>query len=382
MPVPVMIPRATISLGEGTLLKWFKAEGDLVSQGEVLFEMETDKAVTEVPSPADGMLLRILTSGGLVKVEEVVGWIGWPGETVDPNYLKPKESKTAVQSPAGSQSASSQPVAGPKIMATPAARRRAAELGVGLASVAGTGPGGRVTQEDVERTSLSLREASQEPSSASDRTALIQNLTHTWQTVPHIHISRRLDAGGLAHARKHLASKMGTSITDLILYALSRLLPRFPELTQVWNEQHLQAASQMSLAFAVDTSRGVVAPVIAGADKLSLDALAQKREALTEAARGFRLKLPEVQGGVFTLTNLGMEGVDFFAPILNTPQTAILAVGRMAQEPVVVDGSLGIGWRMWTNLTLDHRAADGAYAARFLEALQQEFNALSGSVVS
>jgi pyruvate dehydrogenase E2 component (dihydrolipoamide acetyltransferase) len=340
MPTPVIVPKATLSMETGEIVKWLKVEGDAVRKDELLFELETDKAIVEVPSPADGVLLRVLISAGPAKVEQVVGWIGKQGEPVQTNSTR--------------------------VMATPAARRRASELGVELSAVTGTGPGGRITQEDVEKLPTRSGPAEQH------RSTLIRHLTAAWQ-VPHIHISRELDAGGLIATRR---DRPGLSVTDLLLYALSRLLPEFGQLTQFWRGEKLEPAAQIHLAFAVDTPRGVVTPVIRNIGELSLEDIGNHRRRLSEAAREHRLRPDEIEGGVFTLTNLGMHEVDFFAPVINAPQTAILATGRVKQQPVVIDNAVGVGWRMWANLALDHRVADGAYAARFLAQLQDRLNRL------
>ena len=177
-------------------------------------------------------------------------------------------------------------------------------------------------------------------------------------------------------AKKKLADTE-VSVTDLLLHLLAMLLPRFPQLSQVWKGDELIPATETNLAFAVDTDRGVVAPVISGANALTLKERIQKRRQLADAARTHRLRLVQLQGGVFTLTNLGMQQVDFFAPLINSPQTAILAIGKMRQVPVVTNGVVCVGWRMWANLAVDHRAADGMAAAQFLEQLQMEVGQLT-----
>jgi pyruvate dehydrogenase E2 component (dihydrolipoamide acetyltransferase) len=361
---------------EGSILRWLINEGESVTRDSLLFELETDKAILEVPAPAEGVLLKIMTGTGPVRVEQVVGWIGAPGESIKP--------ATA----AGSAEAASEPFRAPEPVpsplfratspSTPAARRRAAELGLELAGIAGSGPGGRITQEDVERAAAG-RTAGIEPSIPSPRPRgeLARAVTVAWQTVPHIHISRRLEADGIARASEQLRSRH-ISVTDLLLFALSRLLPSFPDLTQTWDGDRLAPASAMHIAFAVDTKDGVVTPVIQDAASLTLDEIGGRRQELAGAARAHRVRLADLSGGVFTLTNLGMEGADFFAPIINSPQTSILATGRMMQEPIVRGGSVEVGWRMWANLALDHRVSDGVMGARFLAKLQERTNQLSG----
>lgn len=372
MPVPVIIPKATISMDEAVIIKWLKSEGDVVAKDDLLFEMETDKAILEVAAPATGVLLRILTPQGSVKVEQVVGWIGQPGEAIETPADAP--AATVASEPNLSAPAPEERRATTAPLATPAARRRARELGIDLTKVAAAGR--VIKEEDVER-------ALQAPIPnlnrlLEERKPLIQRLSGTWRGVPHIHIARWIDAQKLIEASKR--SAQGISITDFMLFALAKVLPCFPELTMTWSGDQLQPATSMNLAFAVDTDRGVVAPVLRDAGSLSLNQLSQRRAALTEAARTHRLRLQELEGGVFTLTNLGTEGVDFFAPVLNAPQTAILAIGRAAQHAVVVNGAVGIGWRMWANLAVDHRVTDGALAGRFLAQLQDWINRLPQEV--
>lgn len=333
MPVPITIPKATITMEEAQLLSWVKAEGDRVAKDDPLFEMETDKAVMEVPALDDGVLLKIVTSSGSVRPDQVVGWLGNAGEQIE-----------AAPAPVKN-----------RIAASPAARRRALELSVDLASVTGTGPDGRIIQEDVERTAPATPAID-----LSRRKTLIQRLTATWRSVPHFHVARKIDAEPL------LRRQAGVSITDLLLYALARLLPRHPALCHVWTGETLTAATGMHLSFAVDAERGVIAPVIRDAGRLSIAALSTERKRLAELARLGRLSAADLDGGVFTLTNLGTAGVDFFTPVIHHPQTAILATGRIVQEPVVADGVIGMGSRMWLNLAVDHRVADGAPAGRFL----------------
>jgi pyruvate dehydrogenase E2 component (dihydrolipoamide acetyltransferase) len=374
MPVPVIISKATISMEEGSILKWFKTEGEAVEEHELLFEMETDKAVVEVAAPAAGVVLRILAAEGPVKVGAVVGWIGQPGDSIELAADVPPPVSESVEIPPARAKPESQPK---KILATPAARRRAGELGLALENVQSSSPGGRIAQEDVERAAARRAAVTEQTAPRfGDRRPLIQRLTTTWRSVPHIHVARLLDADGLMEAWK--IPRDGTpSVTDLLLQLLVSLLPPFPELSMVWEGDELVRALQLNLAFAVDTDRGVVAPVIMAANTLDLKERIKKRRELTEAARAHRLRPEDIQGGVFTLTNLGMEGVDFFAPLINAPQTAILATGRLKQEPVVRNGVVSVGWRMWVNLAVDHRVTDGMAAARFLEHLQIELGQLS-----
>lgn len=351
-------------------MRWLLGEGETVNTQSVLFELETDKAIVEVPSPAPGVLLKILSPSGPVKVDAVVGWIGAPGESFGDKATEERLDGGDSREPAAP---GPHPEARISTPSTPAARRRARELGVELSTLAGSGPNGRITQEDVERAARTNVDPQQR--NERGRGELMRNLTHTWQTVPHIHISRQLDGDALAELSDRVRG-LHISLTDLLLFALSRLLPAFPELTRTWQNERLVPASGMHISFAVDTGDSVVAPVIRNISSLPAEQISQRRRELTDMAREQRMKLSDLQDGVFTLSNLGMSGADFFAPIVAWPQTAILAVGRLAQEPVVRHGSIEVGWRMWANIALDHRAVDGVPGARFLAALQDSLNQL------
>lgn len=344
---------------EAELITWLIAEGAPVKKDLPIFELETDKAIVEVPSPADGVLLKIVTQSGLVRVDDVVGWVGLEGETIDPFTPPPARE---ITSPAAAPTI---PTVGDiaaegRIRATPAARRVAAERGIDLGTVMGTGPEGRITQQDIERAVASPKIRSK---------TLVKKLITTWHTVPHIHVARKISVDALE--QRHLAMRpMGTSITDLLLQTLAKVLPKYPELTSFWDGDSLRLAKDLSIAFAVDTDRGVVAPVIRSASKRDIADITKERKRLTEAARAARLNPSDLESGVFTLTNLGMAGADFFAPIVNHPQVAILAAGRILREPVVKENQIVVGARMWLNLALDHRVADGVVAGRFLVDLE------------
>jgi pyruvate dehydrogenase E2 component (dihydrolipoamide acetyltransferase) len=345
----------------------------------VLFEMETDKAVVEVGAPSTGVLLKVMASQGLVKVGAVVGWIGQPGDPIEETAGVHAFLEEGAPSPPVRSAVEPRPA---RILATPAARKRASELGISLEKARSTTPGERITQEDVERAAGVNAELSKKSAARlGDRKVLIERLVNTWRSVPHIHIASYLDVSGLVEAKKKLADRE-ISVTDLLLHLLALLMPRFPQLSQVWKGDELVAATETNLAFAIDTDRGVVAPVISGANVLSLKARSQKRRELGDAARTHRLRPQQLQGAVFTLTNLGMQDVDFFAPVINAPQTAILATGKIRQVPVVANGVVCVGWRMWANLAVDHRAADGMAAAEFLKQLQIEVGQLTKTLDS
>jgi pyruvate dehydrogenase E2 component (dihydrolipoamide acetyltransferase) len=384
MLTEVTIPKLTITMEGGTVLRWLKEEGKPVAKEEVLFELETDKAVTEVPSPADGILKAILVSEGEVQVGAVVGFVG--------DLSDPLPESITLHSQNESKAGSSQPAPSPPrqssatkqaLRATPAAKRRAKELGVDIALVEATGPEGRITQEDVEGAATRFDEKGRKPTPAGSlRPIIAEHVSLAWRTVPHIHIGGELRATGLRQslgkARHDLSADV--SVTDLLLYSVASLLPKFPALNTVWQGEKPVPQEEVRLAFAVKTERGVVAPVLQFVDPLTLQVVSAERKRLLEAALSRDLSPSDMEGGTFTVTNLGMYPVDFFVPIINFPQSAILATGRIRDRVEFCDGSPVTVSSMWVNLAVDHRVADGAEAAEFLGELEKTFDALEGRI--
>ena len=381
MITPIEIPKLTLTMDGGTLVKWLKQEGEAVEKDELLFELETDKTLVEVSSPAHGLLKKILVREGTVTVGMTVAFIGEAADRL-PDVAADASTGGPAMGRVSSPDTERPPLAGmDKVRATPAARRRARELGLSLGSLAGTGPEGRITEEDVERQGA--HSAGRPPSPLGDHRRLIAERTsNTWRTVPHIHIGGDLAAGGILQALQNGRKLLGPglSITDLLLYATASLLGEFKMLNALWRGSQIQPQSRIHLAFAVQTDFGVMVPVIHDADRLSLEALSTKRKKLTEQARMRHLDLAELEGGTFTLTNLGMYPVDFFAPLINHPQTAILATGRIRQVPAVRGTEITAEWRMWANLAIDHRVGDGATAAQFLRRMEESFEALASRI--
>jgi len=370
----VEIPKMTLTMDSATLVKWLKQEGEPVEKDESLFELETDKTVVEVPSPGRGLLKKILIRDGVVEVGKTVAFIGDASDRL-PEVAEKKGGKSTGIRASTRTAPPFQPAQVSGGRATPAARRRARELGLNLDKLEGTGPEGRITQEDVER----LASAGQSPSPVEDHRRLIRERTsHAWRTVPHIHIGGDLVARGIKLALEsgRAATSSALSITDLLLYATASLLGEFKVLNAIWRNDQLQVQPHIHLAFAVQTDFGVVAPVIQHADRLSLAELSAKRKNLMERALMRRLNLAELSDGTFTVTNLGMYPVDFFAPVINEPQTAILATGRVRQVAAVRGTQISPEWHMWANLAVDHRAADGATAAQFLRKLEESIETL------
>ena len=381
MLTEVAIPKLTITMEGGKLLRWLKQEGASVAKDEVLFELETDKAVAEVPSPADGILRTILVPEGEVQVGTIVGFVGDLNDPIPEAATRPAKPGPEAATPSPSApSLSPQGAAAPRILrATPAAKRRAKELGVDITLVRATGPEGRITQEDVERAAATGVEKEEAPTPAGDlRPIISEHVSRAWHIVPHIHIGGEIRAAGLraalGKARKQVAADI--SVTDLLLYSVAAALPKFPSLNTVWQADKPIPQKGVHLAFAVQTERGVVAPVLQDADRRTLREISAERKRLREASLNRQLRPTDLEGGTFTLTNLGMFPVDFFIPIISHPQSAILATGRIRDRVEIHNGVPQDVPSMWANVAVDHRVADGATAAEFLRELEKVLDSL------
>jgi pyruvate dehydrogenase E2 component (dihydrolipoamide acetyltransferase) len=244
-------------------------------------------------------------------------------------------------------------------VASPAARRIAAERGLDLRQVSGSGPGGRIMARDLEQAPAAVPAP---PSGATGlRDAVIANITASWQQIPHIHIGGELAADGLAQAKR--SAREGTTLTDLLVLALVQALQEVPELNG--------GSPRVNVALAVATPQGVVAPVLRDAAALTLDRISTERARLVAAARAGTSERRDLAGGTITLSNLGAYPVDFFAPVVSGPQAAMVATGRLAEKPVAVNGMLAVRHRLWVNVAIDHTKADGEAGARFLAALER-----------
>lgn len=368
----VTIPKLTLTMEGGTLVQWLKGEGQHVERDEPLFELETDKALTEVSAPVSGVLSKIVVREGSVGCGAAVGLIAEDAaEQADAN-TSPQQESGGAETPLGAAEPRSTGSRSDRLIrVTPAARRRAGELGVDIHVIRGSGPGGRVTQEDVEQAARKV--STSVP--ASFRGAIAERVTHAWRTVPHIHIGGELSAAGLRPALDcaRLKSRPGITITDLLLFAVASILKKFPALNSVWVGERAEIQERVHLSFAVETDAGVITPVIHDADRRTLPELANERQRLMARARERRVDLQELEGGTFTVTNLGMYPVDFFVPIINYPQSAILAAGRLRDHVEIRDKTPHIAPRMWVNLAVDHRVADGTLAAKLLKDLELLF---------
>jgi len=390
MAISVVMPALEMAQETGKLLAWRKKEGESVTKGEPLLEIETDKAVVEVEAPGDGILAGITADvGAVIPVGETIAWLVAPGE-------KPPAKSAATAAPAArASSAPERTVAAAAVVATqhagaapqisPKARRLAKELGVDISAIRGTGPDGIITSEDVQcaadakGTGGSV--AAAVPGSAGVEALsqiarlMAERTTQSWTSVPHFFLVRDVDCSELIATQEKLSAEAekekspAPTITDLLIGILARAVAKHPRMNASWTAEGIRSNAEINISVAMAVKDGVVGAVIHKANTAKIAEISAQRRELTGRARAGRLKPADITGGTFTLSNLGMYKVDAFTAIITPPQAAILAVGSISDRVVPVDGKPGIRPMMTMTLSSDHRVVDGARAAEFLSEL-------------
>src|SRR5262245_42045205 len=394
----VSLPRLGQGMEAGTIVRWLKSEGDSVEKGEPLYELDTDKVTQEVEAEASGVLLKILAGEGEeIEVGKRIAVIGEQGEEVpdapeaaqevdedeqeegSPGPARAEERERGREAAADEEEPAAEAQASRvngRIKASPLARRIARERNIDLASLAGTGPEGRIVAEDVERAvatpahatvGAAPLEAEVVPLSSIRRT-IARRLTQAWEA-PAFQISMSADMSRAQALRERLRDQKVT-VTDVLTKLAAIALLRHREVNAHFADDELRIFPHAHVGLAVATERGLVVPVIREAERKSLVELAIERGQLVERARDAKLTQEDLEGGTFTISNLGMYGVEIFTAVLNPPQAAILAVGAIEEKPVVEDGELVARPLMAMTLTCDHRAVDGAKASEFLRELK------------
>ncbi|HEX9016403.1 MAG TPA: dihydrolipoamide acetyltransferase family protein [Chloroflexota bacterium] len=466
----VLMPQMGYDMTQGKILRWIKHEGDQVQKGEVIAEIETDKVNIEIEAFASGTLLKIsVPEGETVPVGQAIAVIGKPGESVEEAPKPPEEMPQQEQGAGeGAEAAPSQvDVRGPgsdtkglteeerqhppameakpeeaqpseaeqdRVKASPVARRFAQEQGIPLNDVQGTGPGGRITKEDVERflTEAAARGkgAGKEPSkpAAPERPAekqparadapegapaaaeakaqapaaprpaaagpaeaegvpsetrevsrmgqaIARRMAQSKQTVPHFYATIEIDMSHAANLREELnrtlSDESKISFNDFVMKAAAMALQRFPVLNSSFSDNKLTVYKQVNVAMAIAMEQGLITPVIRECDRKPLAQVSRESKEVVARVKEGKLRQEDYEGATFTVSNMGMFGVEDFAAIINPPQAAILAVGAIAPRPVVRDGQLAISTTMKATLSVDHRAANGADGARYLQLLKE-----------
>jgi len=394
MAISVVMPALEMAQETGKLISWLKKEGEAVAKGEPLLEIETDKAVMEIESPGDGILAGVKVQAGTeVPVGRTIAWIVGPGELPPADEIAAtsgrKTTAVARSSASSTPAATSSQPSLQSVRSSPKARRLAGERGVNLGEVRGSGPGGEILASDILAAAESKPAASSaEVDSGSAISRLMaERTTQSWTTVPHFFVVREVDAGALNEARQQFgpgierSREVKLTHSDLLVALVARVLQRHPRMNASWTGEGVRTNADINIGLAMAVDVGVVAPVIRNADKVELGEIAVQRRELAERARSGKLRPADISSGTFTISNLGMFGVDAFTAIIIPPQAAILAVGRIADRVVPVEGHPGIRPIMTLTLSSDHRAVDGARAAEFLRDLaaaienpQQYFN--------
>jgi pyruvate dehydrogenase E2 component (dihydrolipoamide acetyltransferase) len=389
MATEVKLPRLGQGMESGTIVRWLKSEGEPVAKGEPLYELDTDKVTQEVEAEAAGVLLKIAIAEGEVEVGRTIGFIGAEGESVAveapapaaaPEPAKAEAPKPVEQAP---EPAAPQPATNGRVKASPLARRLARERGIDLSAVRGTGPEGRIVAEDVERAVVGGPAKPAAPAAVpsgevvstpltSVRKTIARRLTEAW-TVPAFMLTVSADmtrANQLIAARREIEPDVRVTVTDLLTRICAQALVRHPAMNVQYTEDALLSFPDANVGIAVAAPQGLVVPVVHNADKLTMSQIAQVRGALVSRARDGKLRAEDIDGGTFTISNLGMYDIDQFVAVLNPPQASILAVGSTRDTVVPVDGDLEVLPLMTMTLTCDHRAVDGATGAEFLKTVK------------
>ena len=362
----VVFPKSGLITEQGTLLQWTVSEGDRVEEGQLLCEVETEKTTIEVTAPVSGLLRKILVAEGEKgPVGMTLGWVGEAGEEIPEVKEVPTlpGADPEKSTPAASPKVRPQRAGGGRLRASPAARKLAADSGIDLAEISGSGPGGAITTGDVERAiEAAAAEADVERVPMSSMRRAIANQTQeSFQQAPHFYLSLEADAKLLSEGRTE-----GVSITHCLIKAAGLALREFPQMRAQLQGQEFLIPHAVHVGLITAVEGGLVVPVVRDADQLSLTEIADKVRALVENARAGKLSAGDASGAAFSITNLGMYDVETFHAIIHTPESAILAVGTVMEKPVVEDGSVVPGKRMALTLSCDHRVVDGVIAAQFL----------------
>jgi len=422
MALSVVMPALEMAQETGKLVSWMKKEGEQVRKGEMLLEVETDKAVVEIEAAGDGLLSGITAQvGDVVPVGQTIAWLLQPGESLPTTSDVPTVTGRRTDAAPVAAVASSEVVASRGVGArvSPKARRLAQDHGVDLATVRGSGPGGEILADDI----LAIRRRAEALASADTRTLkralyeempdtptanvasnsdvasgfnrtstpgaeglssiarlMAERTTQSWTSVPHFFLTRDVDATALNAAREALLPTVETSHsvrithTDLLVAAVGRALRKHLRMNASWNSDRIVLHPDVHVAIAMSVDQGVVTAVVRGADTASVGDIAVRRRELTERARAGRLQPADLSGATFTISNLGMFDVDAFSAIIVPPQAAILAIGAITDRVVAVGGQAAVRPMLTLTLSSDHRVIDGAGAAQFLRDLVTTIN--------
>ena len=396
MPITILMPALSPTMTEGNLVKWLKKEGDPIKAGDIIAEIETDKATMEVEAVDEGTLGRITVPAGTeqISVNTVIALLLEEGEdaaaleqaTVSP----PEKSKEAPTQPPAALSLTVAPSpsqqtarGGDRIFASPLARRLAEQTNVDLQTISGSGPHGRIIKFDVENAAKTPAKTTNPVYAESGyfdapltniRKITAKRLTASKQEIPHFYLTVDCTLDTLLQLRSDLNDRMEPeklSVNDFIIRAVALSLMKVPEANVSWQETSLRQYQSADIAVAVAIPGGLVTPIIRSAHHKTLKQLSREMKSLAEKARAGKLAPEEFQGGTFTISNLGMYGIKHFSAIINPPQACILAVGMGEQRPIIRNGQIQVAMQMTCTLSVDHRAVDGAVGSTFLTTFKE-----------
>ncbi len=394
MVYEVVVPKLGVSINEAKILQWLRHEGDVISAGEPIFVAETEKTTVDVEATASGNILKIIhPEGTTLQAGRVVALVAQPGENPSSAEIEAKLAEISAREnkqktvqemtkPSPAIPAISVVRSEREIVASPAARRLMREHGIDPASVVGTGPASTITVNDVMAAVQRIKPAQSELRVTSStelsgtRLTIARKLTQINSEAVHVTLMADVDATPLVEAKmRHSSDRPAPTLTELLIPLVARALRLHPQINAIFEENRIKVIDNINVAVAVDTPDGLKVPVVKDADKLSLSQIVEKVRSLGDRAQTGKLTLEDMNGGTFTITNLGMFGVEGFTPIINPPQCAILGVGTMEEKPVVREGQITVRKIMTLSLSFDHRVMDGVTAAKFLNALK---NTISG----
>ncbi len=406
MPTQIVMPALSPTMTEGTLARWLKGEGEAINSGDIIAEVETDKATMEIESHEEGTLGRILVAEGtegvaintpiaelLAEGEEAGSAPAASAPAAAPVRAAPEPAAASEPAPAATEKPAE------RIFASPLARRMAAQAGLDLAQISGSGPRGRIVKRDIEAAlaapaapaapppvqapaavpaaapvSVPDSEPVTEIPNSGMRKVIARRLTESKQTIPHFYLTVDCEIDSLLKFREELNSRLDSgkiSVNDLVVHAVALALRKVPEANATWTDAATLRRDTIDVSVAVAVEGGLVTPVVRRADVKGLAEIAAEMADFAARAREGKLTPEEYQGGGFSVSNLGMYGIREFAAVINPPQAGILAVGAGEQRPVVKDGALAIATVMSCTLSGDHRVIDGAIGAKFLAAFKR-----------
>ena len=385
MITEVTMPSMGADMTEGTIVKWLKSEGDEVKRGDKLAEIETDKTVVEMESYGEGILRKIVVpEGQVVPVGDLIAYVGGQDDEIPQTVSEPTQDNSSEEDQTKESPPSSIPQEsseiGSRVKASPIAKKLAKELGIDISSVNGSGPGGRITREDVEAASSGSSTSNNESSNSKSipltpmRKAIAGVVSKSKTEIPHFYISNVADMSKTIKARSEFNEKSGSkvSVNDLILFAVTQTLRKFTKFNSSFSDGNLLEHQNINIGVAIALPEGLIVPAVLGCEAKTLEEISTTAKDLAQRAKGegSPLTQEENSGGTFSVSNLGMFDIEEFTAIIVPPQSAILSVGKAREEAIVENGEIKISQRMKMTLSVDHRVNDGAEAAMFLGELK------------